>query len=61
MRRYGLIVRHSAFDDVSTLQGLLDAACAELADAHTVVETLSITAVDLSHIASELAPIKLLD
>ena len=59
--KYGLIEKKVSYDSASTLQGLVNAACADLSSASSVVESLSISAVDLSHIDSSLRPIGLLD
>ena len=59
--KYGLIEKKVSYDIASTLQGLVNAACADLSSASSVVESLSISAVDLSHIDNSLEPIGLLD
>lgn len=58
--KYGIRAEKVAYD-VTTAQGLLDAACADLATASDVVESLSISAVDLSHVDPTVGPIGLLD
>ena len=58
--KYGIRAERVCYD-VTTAQGLLDAACADLATASDVVESLSISAVDLSHIDPTVGPIGLLD
>ena len=59
--KYGIRAGKVAYDSVTTAQGLLDAACADLSTASDVVESLSISAVDLSHVDPTVGPIGLLD
>ena len=58
--KYGIRAGKVAYD-VTTAQGLLDAACTDLTTASDVVESLSISAVDLSHVDPTVGPIGLLD
>ena len=58
--KYGIRADKVAYD-VTTAQGLLDAACTDLTTASDVVESLSISAVDLSHVDPTVGPIGLLD
>lgn len=58
--KYGIRAEKVGYD-VTTAQGLLDAACTDLTTASDVVESLSISAVDLSHIDPTVGPIGLLD
>ncbi len=58
--KYGIRAEKVAYD-VTTAQGLLDAACTDLTTASDVVESLSISAVDLSHVDTTVGPIGLLD
>ena len=58
--KYGIRAEKVAYD-VTTAAGLLDAACADLSTASDVVESLSISAVDLSHVDPTVGPIGLLD
>ncbi len=58
--KYGIRAEKVAYD-VTTAQGLLDAACADLSTASDVVDSLSISAVDLSHVDPTVGPIGLLD
>jgi hypothetical protein len=59
--KYGIRAEKVSYDSVTTAQGLLDAACADLSTASDVVESLSISAVDLSHVDHTVGPIGLLD
>ena len=58
--KYGIRAEKVTYD-VTTAQGLLDAACTDLTTASDVVESLSISAVDLSHVDPTVGPIGLLD
>ncbi|MGL5173557.1 MAG: phage tail spike protein, partial [Olsenella sp.] len=58
--KYGIRAEKVGYD-ATTEQGLLDAACADLTTASDVVESLSISAVDLSHVDPTVGPIGLLD
>lgn len=58
--RYGLVERRSSYD-AETLDGLVGAACDDLAASHDEVESLTVSAVDLSHVDPSAAPIRLLD
>ena len=58
--KYGIRAEKVGYD-VTTSQGLLDAACTDLTTASDVVESLSISAVDLSHVDPTVGPIGLLD
>ena len=59
--KYGIRAEKVSYDSVTTSQGLLDAACSDLSTVSDVVESLSISAVDLSHVDHTVGPIGLLD
>lgn len=61
VRRWGVIEDRRTYDDVSTVDGLISSVCTDLTESTSVVESMTIGAVDLHAIDSSIEPIRLLD
>lgn len=59
--RYGRLISKHAFDDAATPSALVEAACAWLETAHDVVDSVTVSAVDMHHSDKTIKPIHLLD